>query len=105
MLPQSEFVGVIVIGVITLIPFAGALLGIGLWVGGVARTATTAASEAAALRERVHDLSNALATFKETAARECVSRDALDRLEERLMSGIEKLGERLDRILQPQPPN
>ena len=44
-----------------------------------------------------------LADFKEQVAREYVTGQAIERVEARLVSAIDRLGDRLDRAFEPRP--
>ena len=50
-------------------------------------------------RQRVDTVSRELQEFKEKVARDYVSREAVMQLEERLVGAIERLGDRLDRLI------
>jgi biopolymer transport protein ExbB/TolQ len=53
------------------------------------------------LEERIALEATALAYFREQVAREYVSREAMRELEERVVRAIDRVGDRLDRIIAP----
>lgn len=53
------------------------------------------------LEERIAIEAAALAHFREQVAREYVSREAMRELEERVVKAIDRVGDRLDRIIAP----
>jgi hypothetical protein len=58
MLPTYAIAGIIIIGVMTILPLGAALLLIGTWTGRVQTTAMNAEKAAELARERAHDLAN-----------------------------------------------
>lgn len=53
------------------------------------------------IEERIVREAAALAQFREQVAREYVSREAMRELEERVVKAIDRVGDRLDRIMAP----
>lgn len=54
------------------------------------------------VEERIALETAALALFREQVAREYVSREAMRELEERVVKAIDRVGDRIDRIMSPQ---
>lgn len=111
-LQTYEMVGVIIIGIVAMFPIIGGLIGIGLYAGGINRTAQgaekavaelriTQEREAQTSRERSHELANALSTFQQQVSNDYVKASAMERFESRVMEAINGLGRRLDRFMQP----
>lgn len=95
-------VGLLVLGVVALLPFLGAILFIGSWVGRLETRTANAEKQAIDARERCHALSNAIATHQQHVATEYVRHGALEQLEARLVGAIGELKHSLDRIVLPR---
>jgi hypothetical protein len=55
-------------------------------------------------RERRVLMADEFATFREKIAREVVTITMLDKFEERIMDGFNRLGDRMDRLIEGRPP-
>lgn len=102
-LPTWAMVGIVLIGIVTILPLGAAVLFIGTWVGRVDTKATSAEKAAELARQQAHDLSNQLAAYKVEAANNFVSHGALEKVEGRLMVALGELGKRLDRLFTAAP--
>lgn len=108
-LPPWAVTGIIIGGVVFILPLLATVLYIGSWVGrqqtelsGVKEDISDTQAEVKILRERNEDLSNQLAKHKQEIALEYVRHGALDKLETAIMKAIADIGRRIDEALLPR---
>lgn len=90
-------------GIITLAGFLGmATLG-GIGYGALQQKTAQAGSDAAEARKTADHTAQALSDFKADAERRFVTDETLNRVEERIVAAIDRLGDRLDRVIDRKP--
>jgi hypothetical protein len=96
---QIDLVGYLVTGLVFLIPGITALVVVVSWINRIAANANTAKEVSDAARERLHDLNNQVATFRAEVARDYASKSTISELRSEVLSAINGLSNRIDRIL------
>lgn len=102
-MPTWAIVGLVIIGIVTVLPLGAAILFIGSWVGRVQTTATKAEREAEVARERAHDIANQLAAFKVEVSNDYVRTAAMDKLEARLVGAISDVRQFIAQLFGKEP--
>ena len=82
------------------ISFAVFWLTFGTRIGRVETEANTANSEARDALERVATLGASFSTYREQIAKDCIHREVMREVEDRLTAAIDRLGDRLDRFIE-----
>lgn len=90
-------------GIITLAGMMGMVLAGGIGYGVLQQKTSQAARDAMDARQTSEKNARDLAEYKADAERRFVTDETLNRVEERIVGAIERLGDRLDRVIDRKP--